>query len=343
MHGCVAAGLVLALLSGFYSTRTEAKLSLVQQRLAQDQVTVLSTDYLSVDSATKTFVLNGKSVFLSGVNQPWVNYGNDFGNNQPNSVFCQLNETLQNVTMSSGNSVRMWVHCEGVDTPYFDSNGYVIGTDKANTLINDMRLYLTAASNANVLVLFSLWNGAQPIRSQVLGLMQDTSKLQSYLNNALIPMVKGLSDLRSIAGWEIVNEPEGSVQAGVSNSQPCFDTRSLQGTGAGWTGSNIPMQQWLRFINWQAAAIHQAQPGALVTVGSWSEHASTDNFGYTNYYKDSCLQAAGGQAAGTLDYYQMHSYRLEGPVWPLRTVQQQQRHDICQVRTGQAIDNRRVC
>lgn len=32
-----------------------------------------------------------------------------------------------------------------------------------------------------------------------------------------------------------------------------------------------------RFINWQAAAIHQTDPGALVTVGSWSEHAITDS------------------------------------------------------------------
>ena len=31
-----------------------------------------------------------------------------------------------------------------------------------------------------------------------------------------------------------------------------------------------------RFINWQAAAIHQTDPGALVTVGSWSEYPITD-------------------------------------------------------------------
>jgi len=27
-----------------------------------------------------------------------------------------------------------------------------------------------------------------------------------------------------------------------------------------------------------------------------------------NYYKDSCLVAAGGQATGVLDFYQVHAY-----------------------------------
>ncbi len=32
------------------------------------------------------------------------------------------------------------------------------------------------------------------------------------------------------------------------------------------------------FINWQAAAIKAADPGALVTVGTWSERSITDKY-----------------------------------------------------------------
>ena len=39
---------------------------------------------------------------------------------------------------------------------------------------------------------------------------------------------------------------------------------------------SLTMYSIQRFINWQAAAIHQTDPGALVTVGSWSEHAITN-------------------------------------------------------------------
>ena len=116
-------------------------------------------------------------------------------------------------------------------------------------------------------------------------LILDEVLLQSYIDEALIPMVQGLADKVSLGAWEIMNEPEGSISIS-SNSNPCFDTSILQGSGAGWTGENIPMEKFLRFINRQAGAIKQHDPKALVTLGSWCERPQTDNFGYRNYYKD---------------------------------------------------------
>ena len=46
----------------------------------------------------------------------------------------------------------------------------------------------------------------------------------------------------------------------------------------------------------------------MITIGSWSEHASTDSFGYFNYWSDTCLQLAGGKENGVLDFYQIHCY-----------------------------------
>lgn len=75
---------------------------------------------------------------------------------------------------------------------------------------------------------------------------------------------------------------------------------------------DIPMYNLLRFINRQAAAIKEEDPKALVTIGSWAEQAQTDSFGFRNYYKDSCLSAAGGMSGGTVDIQQMHTYSWEG-------------------------------
>ena len=72
----------------------------------------------------------------------------------------------------------------------------------------------------------------------------------------------------------------------MSNSNPCFDTNPLSGTGAGWVGNFILMQNMLRFLNRQIAAIKAADPKVLVTVGSWSERGQTDQYGYRNYYTD---------------------------------------------------------
>ena len=47
-----------------------------------------STNFLRVEGSK--LVLGDEEVYLSGANLPWVNYGNDFGNAQPNGVACTL-------------------------------------------------------------------------------------------------------------------------------------------------------------------------------------------------------------------------------------------------------------
>jgi len=135
----------------------------------------------------------------------------------------------------------------------------------------------------------------------------------------LKPMVSALAGEPGLGGWEIVNEPEGSVAAAVADAEPCYDTTALTNTGAGWAQPDapIPMKQVLYFVGVQAAAIHATDPLALVTVGAWSEHSSTDNRDLGrqdlyDYYKPSCLEKATGDSNAFLDFYQVHSYASKG-------------------------------
>ena len=59
-----------------------------------------------------------------------------------------------------------------------------------------------------------------------------------------------------------MNEPEGSVLVAYDD-EPCFDTSNLEGTGAGWAGTGLPMRDILRFTNQLAAAIKAADPKAV--------------------------------------------------------------------------------
>lgn len=257
-----------------------------------------------------SFAWDGKPVFLSGVNLAWLDYGNDFGNNQTHGKFCTLREALQNTSGAGGHAERVWLHIEGDNTPQWSDDGFVVGTDAASSLIPEMQAYLREAAEVNVLVFFVLWNGAVLRNEKTKGLFSSASKLQSYINKVLTPMAAALADEPALGGWEIINEPEGSVAAGVADEDPCFDTMALKGTGAGWAQSTpIPMKQVLTFVATQAAAIHKAAPGALVSVGSWSEHSVSDELGLKDYYTTPCLhKAAGGDTDARLDFQQMHSY-----------------------------------
>ena len=46
---------------------------------------------------------------------------------------------------------------------------------------------------------------------QLNGLITEDWKLQSYIDNALIPIVNALKGYSSLGGYDIINEPEGIV------------------------------------------------------------------------------------------------------------------------------------
>lgn len=175
------------------------------------------------------------------MNQAWVDYGNDFGSNQKPDKFCKLKNYLQEIKNNGGNTVRVWVHVEGDHNPQYDYSGNVIATDSSHTLIRDMKNYALAAQDLDIFVIFNLWNGAVLKNQTTIAMLKSDAKLNTYIKKALIPMVQGLKGIPSVAGWEIFNEPELSVIPGQYNSEPCFDTRRLSGSGAGWAGQTFTM------------------------------------------------------------------------------------------------------
>ncbi|CAG7830494.1 unnamed protein product, partial [Allacma fusca] len=86
-------------------------------------------------------------------------------------------------------------------TPQFNGDGFVLGTDEARTLISDLSRFLDFCYDHNVLVIPVLWNGALMRQQTLVNLIWDDSKLNSYISNALIPMVQALSGKPALAAW----------------------------------------------------------------------------------------------------------------------------------------------
>jgi len=270
----------------------------------------VSGEFLQVQGTN--FMYRNQRVFLSGVNIAWIYYGWDFGNGNWANTRARYEQWLGTISASGGNTIRIWLHIEAESTPAFDANGFVTAPDSTGQIIGDLGELLTIAERYNIFVVFTLWNGALIRNDRYRNLITNDAILTSYINNALTPMVAALANYPALATWEVMNEPEGSVLI-AGHAEPCHSTTNLAGTGAGWTGSNIPMLTLQRFINRQAGAIKRADHSALVAVGSWSEHGQNNVFpnGF-NYYTQRCLELAGGDPLGAVDYYQMHTYSWEG-------------------------------
>jgi len=258
------------------------------------------------------FYYGNRKVFLSGANIAWVYYGWDFGNDNYAATRERLEQWIRDISNAGGNTLRMFVHVEAGSTPQFDPTGHVVATDAGNNLVRDISLFLDVAEQYNVFVVLVLWNGAGVGNTNYRNLFMVDSILTSYINNALVPLVQGISNKPALAAYEIINEPEHALLI-AANAQPCFDTTLIGLHGGGGNGADIPMQRLQQFINRQADAIKRTDHKALVTVGSWREVASTDAFADTfNYYSQHCLEIAGGYPLGALDFYQIHAFAWGG-------------------------------
>lgn len=86
------------------------------------------------------------------------------------------------------------------------------------------------------------------IFSRLAGLIKDPVKLQSYIDNALIPMVKAFKNEPGLGGWDIINEPAGEMIPGVSSDNPCDDTSALVNSGMGWAGELYTAAEFQRRV-----------------------------------------------------------------------------------------------
>ena len=64
--------------------------------------------------------------------------------------------------------------------------------DRTGTFIDDLSRYLDVAQENNIFVTLVLWNGATMPERELIDLIYDDSKLDSYINNVLVPVVRAL-------------------------------------------------------------------------------------------------------------------------------------------------------
>lgn len=241
----------------------------------------------------------GQDIFVSGINMAWMDFAHDLDRFNES----QFEATMQDISQAGGNATRWWIHVNGTGTPTFSGDS-VSGISQ--TAINNFATAMDIAAEYGIVVSVCLWSfdmlntdqNSSAIITRNQNFLNSASLTQTYIDNALIPLVNATRNHPAILCWEIFNEPEGMTPLG------------------GWSHTaDVPMTTIQRFVNQCAGAIHRTDTTAKVSCGSWNSIAvsyNTEiNYNAQNYYADSNLIAIGGDSDGYLDFYQVHFY----PEW----------------------------
>jgi hypothetical protein len=261
------------------------------------------------DTGTDTSVPEAASnckPFAEGLNVAWLSFASDVPT--PNiSTSCPrcFSTLFTNTFNAGGRVVRWWFHTNGTITPGYDTtNTPGLALPISASDIADVKSILDAAQAAGVQITISLWSfdmlqGANEsipdtVTANNMNLLTTAAGRNAYITNVLTPLVTAIGNHPGLYSWEIFNEPEGMT------------------TQNGWVpmANRIDESVVQTCVNWFADAIHQANPTALVTNGTWTFFANSTVTGqsYVNDYSDTALTTAGGKAKGTLDYYEVHYY-----------------------------------
>jgi mannan endo-1,4-beta-mannosidase len=254
----------------------------------------------------------GKDLYLSGFNIAWFDFAKDIGKGIDEE---RLRRAASDVSKAGGNTLRWWIHVDGTTTPEWSLvEGQRKVSGPGGSFIADMQRALDIVTEYGVFIVPSLWSfdmlrdnpeRRPPVRDNYRLLTED-AVLESYIQGALVPMVRALNGHPSLVAWELFNEPENMTESWF-RTDPAF------------YGGEVPTLERLQRVQGKlAAAIHRVareqNQEALVTTGSKSMGKYTsDAAGGMNLYRDDRLiAAADGDELATLDFYEPHYYDNEG-------------------------------
>ena len=241
-------------------------------------------------NSNNEFAVNGKRIWINGVNTPWNNW-NDFGGSYNSqwwdNEFARLREAGINAT-------RIWINCNNDNNAItIDANGNVSGASDKHwadvaslfDLAKKNKIYIMATITS-----FDHFKSSQASRWRAM--ITSKSASQSFVDNYTIPFLNKFKDNPYLWCIDLMNEPDW-----VYENSEC---------------GNIPWNNISYFFAINAAAIHENSQ-VLVTVGMASSKYNADGNGYEgNKVSDTYLQSLYNNPKAYLDFWSPHYYDWVG-------------------------------
>lgn len=237
------------------------------------------------------FMVNGKELWINGVNTPWQNW-NEFGGYMDEASW---EETFKELQAENVNCTRIWINCCGYNvvrlktTGEFKSvaEGHWTDLDKLFALAEKYEIYVMPT-------LFSFDHFKEPNTGyeQWRTLITNKEYTDALAENYVAEFARRYGDCEYIFGVDIMNEPDW-----VLENAEC---------------GRLPSEDLSYFFGRCAAAIHD-NSDLLVTVGLGMAKYNSDKY-QGNMVSDTLLKELTGSDSAYLDFYSPHFY-----AWQLQT------------------------
>lgn len=277
----LSASLVLSM-TACGADNAESTDSVQEEAAGESEADIYEKKHVTVDGTA--FKIDGKELWINGVNTPWQNW-NDFGGNFDESFwdnhFAELHE-------AGVNASRIWVNCNGMSIVRLKSDGTVQAVDEDHW--TDLDKLFELAEKHDIYIMATLLSfdhfkdgntGSDRFRLMV----SDDTATQSYIDSYVIPFVQRYGSSPSLWSIDLMNEPDW-----VYENAECGKV--------GWDKLGS-------FFAKCSAAIHE-NSDELVTVGLGMVKYNSDKY-EGNYVSDEYLKSLGGENA-YLDFYSTHYY-----------------------------------
>lgn len=231
----------------------------------------------------------GGTWFLLGMNYPWHEYGNDFGNNargsfgvHNESTYRAVDADFAKMSRMGVNTVRWFVFGDGSVGITYDNDGMPTGIDR--NVFPDMDAALEIAQRHNIyldLVLLDFlfmkdaeWKDGVQAGGHAKVINSDKGQ-KALVNKVFKPLFQRYGQNPYILSWEVMNEPEWAVSDFGKVDDRFSDPSTLD--------------NFRQFTQRVADAVHE-ETDSYVTIGTAS------------------LQWVSSWTDLNLDYYQAHYY-----------------------------------
>lgn len=238
----------------------------------------------------KKFLVNGKEIWMNGVNTPWKDW-DEFGKCFDKEYWSQHYKELKEAGI---NSSRVWITCSGDVGIEIDENGFVKGATQKHWQDVEALFEIAEANGIYVmatLMSFDHFKDENANHKRYRAMIQNEEAIQSYIDNYVIPFCEKFGKYNSLWSIDMCNEPDWILE-------------NPQCGGLDWKYMDMLFSR-------VAAAIHE-HSDVLVTLGIAIVKYNSEAY-QGDHGSDACLQKAYANKNAYLDFYSTHYYEWMAP------------------------------